>query len=312
MSGSRKSLRRHCGPLLLQSKPVPRVRSFEQLRPPSVEPLPVSARVVRFGPFEVNFDRRELRKHGMRMRLEDKPFEILEAFLRAPSKLITRAELRARLWPDTFVSFEHCLNTAVNKLRFVLGDSSRSFRFIETVRRRGYRFVGALENSQFAGSLPGRLALLVLPFRTQPAPQANDSFAAGLTEELSAQFGRLDPPRLGTIAVSTAMLYKSTELSIAEIARGLAADLVLEGSVRCSAGQVRITVQLVRAADQLCLWSELYDGTLADPLACQSQVAQLVTSAVASELNLRAPGPQPQKFARPIPLAAAGIRKISS
>lgn len=311
MSGSRKSLCGHCGPLLLQSKP-PRVRSFEQLRPPGSEPFLTSAQIVRFGPFEVNFERRELRKHGMRMRLEDKPFEILEAFLRAPSKLITRAELRARLWPDTFVSYEHCLNTAVNKLRFVLGDSSRSFRFIETVRRRGYRFVGALENSQPAGSLPNRSALLVLPFRTQPAPQANDAFAAGLTEELSAQLGRLDPPRLGTIAVSTALLYKGTGLSIAEIARGLAADLVLEGSVRCSAGQVRITVQLVRAADQLCLWSELYDGTLADPLACQSQVAQLVTSALASELNLRAPGPLPQKFAAPIPLAPERIRKIMS
>lgn len=297
--------------MLLQSKP-PRVRSFEQLRPPGPEPFLTSAQIVRFGPFEVNFERRELRKHGMRMRLEDKPFEILEAFLRAPSKLITRAELRARLWPDTFVSYEHCLNTAVNKLRFVLGDSSRSFRFIETVRRRGYRFVGALENSQPAGSLPNRSALLVLPFRTQPAPQANDAFAAGLTEELSAQLGRLDPPRLGTIAVSTALLYKGTGLSIAEIARGLAADLVLEGSVRCSAGQVRITVQLVRAADQLCLWSELYDGTLADPLACQSQVAQLVTSALASELNLRAPGPLPQKFAAPIPLAPERIRKIMS
>ena len=82
--------------------------------------------VTRFGTFEVNFQSRELRKHGMRIRLEEKPFQILEMLLDRAGDVVTRSMLREKLWPDTYVAYEHGLNTAVNKLRDLLGDSARS------------------------------------------------------------------------------------------------------------------------------------------------------------------------------------------
>ena len=100
-----------------------------------------SSIVTRFGTFEVNFQSRELRKHGMRIRLEEKPFQILEMLLDRAGDVVTRNMLRERLWPDTYVAYEHGLNTAVNKLRDLLGDSARSPRFVETLPRLGYRFI---------------------------------------------------------------------------------------------------------------------------------------------------------------------------
>jgi len=100
-----------------------------------------SSLVLRFGTFEVNLQSRELRKHGMRIRLEEKPFQILEMLLDRAGHVVTRSMLRERLWPDTHVGYEHGLNTAVNKLRDLLGDSERSPRFVETLPRLGYRFI---------------------------------------------------------------------------------------------------------------------------------------------------------------------------
>ena len=102
--------------------------------------------IARFGVFEVDLERRELRKHGRKLRLQEQPFAVLAALIDNPGKVLSREELRARLWPaDTFVDFDHSLNTAVNKLRMVLGDSASSPRFIETVERRGYRFLADVQ-----------------------------------------------------------------------------------------------------------------------------------------------------------------------
>jgi len=104
----------------------------------------IPASVVRFGAFEVNLQSRELRKYGTLMRLEEKPFQILEMLLESAGDVVTRRRLRERLWPDTHVAYERGLNTAVNKLRGLLGDSAQSPRFVETLPRRGYRFIAPL------------------------------------------------------------------------------------------------------------------------------------------------------------------------
>lgn len=100
--------------------------------------------VIRFGNFEVTLQPREFRKHGMRLRLEEKPFQILEMLIESAGQVVPRTALCEKLWPDTHVGFEHSLNTAVNKLRNLLGDSAQNPRFIETVPRRGYRFIAPL------------------------------------------------------------------------------------------------------------------------------------------------------------------------
>jgi cholera toxin transcriptional activator len=104
-------------------------------------------KVARFGVFELDFAARELRKNGAKLRLQDQPFHLLAALLERPGSVVTREELRQKLWPsDTFVDFDHSLNTAVNKVREVLGDSASTPRYVETLARRGYRFIAPVES----------------------------------------------------------------------------------------------------------------------------------------------------------------------
>ena len=116
------------------------------------EPSPLASRksqVARFGVFEADPEARELRKNGRRLPLQEQPFAILAIFLERAGTVVNREELRERLWPaDTFVDFDHSLNTAVNKIREVLGDSAINPRFVETVARRGYRFLGEVRWEQ--------------------------------------------------------------------------------------------------------------------------------------------------------------------
>jgi TolB-like protein/DNA-binding winged helix-turn-helix (wHTH) protein/Tfp pilus assembly protein PilF len=102
--------------------------------------------IIRFSSFELDFSGRVLRKSGMRLRCQEQPLQVLAALLEKPGALITREELRQRVWSEeTFVDFDHALNTAVKKLRHVLSDDADAPRYIETVPRRGYRFVGAIQ-----------------------------------------------------------------------------------------------------------------------------------------------------------------------
>ena len=105
-----------------------------------------SKTILRFGVYEADPTTGELRKNGVRIRLQDQPFRVLIMLLERPGELVTREEIRKRLWPaDTFVDFDHGLNTVVNKLRETLGDSAANPRFIETLARRGYRFLASVE-----------------------------------------------------------------------------------------------------------------------------------------------------------------------
>ncbi len=102
--------------------------------------------IYRFGVYEVNLSSGELRKSGIRLRLPDQAFRVLVAMLKRPSEVVTREDLRLKLWPEgTFVDFDHGLNTTINKLREILGDNATNPRFIETLARRGYRFIAPVE-----------------------------------------------------------------------------------------------------------------------------------------------------------------------
>jgi DNA-binding winged helix-turn-helix (wHTH) protein len=109
----------------------------------AVPPANDAAKIVRFGVFEVDLTAGELRKSGSKVRLQEQPFQLLAYLLTRSGEVVTRDELREKLWPaDTFVDFDHSLNTAINKVREALGDSASSPRFVETLARRGYRFLG--------------------------------------------------------------------------------------------------------------------------------------------------------------------------
>ena len=123
--------------------------------------LPVaSTRIVRFGVFEVDLKACELRKHGFRIKLAEQPFQVLAFLLERPGEIVTREELRDRLWPgDTFVDFDHGLNNAVMRVREVLLDSSEHPRYVETVPRRGYRFVAPVEETFVPPPVPATIEL---------------------------------------------------------------------------------------------------------------------------------------------------------
>jgi Tol biopolymer transport system component/DNA-binding winged helix-turn-helix (wHTH) protein len=104
--------------------------------------------IIRFGAFELDIESGELRRNGVKLRLSGQPFQVLAILLEKPGRIITRDELQKRLWADTFVDFDHNLNTAINKIREVLGDSAESPRFVETLPRRGYRFIYPVEGRQ--------------------------------------------------------------------------------------------------------------------------------------------------------------------
>src|SRR6516164_8928053 len=106
-----------------------------------------NAQVVRFATFEVDLRAGELRKGGIKLKLGGQPFQVLGILLERPGEVVTREELQKRLWPDTFVDVDHNLNIAINKIREMLADSAESPRFVETLPRRGYRFIAPVSGT---------------------------------------------------------------------------------------------------------------------------------------------------------------------
>ena len=138
--------------------------------PPSQAP-----QIVRFDNFELDFRSGELRKGGLKLRLQDQPLLILQALLDSPGEVVTREQLQKKIWPaDTFVDFDHGLHAAVNRLRAALSDSAESPRYIETVARRGYRFIGRLEKDEPSTPAPAPLPL------TKPRPKVWNSWTGVL------------------------------------------------------------------------------------------------------------------------------------
>jgi TolB-like protein/Tfp pilus assembly protein PilF len=234
--------------------------------------------------YEADLRVRELRKHGLRLKLQDKPFEILAVLLEHPGELVTREDLRQRLWSaDTFVDFEHSLSIAVHKLRQVLGDSAENPRFIETLPRRGYRFIAPVQQPELRRAA-GKAMLAVLPFENLNSDPEQEYFSDGLTEEMITQLGRLNPQRLGVIARTSVMRYKRSEKPVAQIGPELGVDYVLEGSVRRAGKRVRVTAQLIQVSDQTHLWAETLERNLKDILALQREVAERIARSLAVEL----------------------------
>ena len=166
----------------------------------------VSPRTVRFGTFEADLATRELRKSGVRIKLQGQPFEILVMLLERSGELVTREELQQRLWPtDTFVDFDHGVNAAINRLREALGDSAENPRFVETIPRRGYRFVAPVESQTAA---PGPSIV--------PTPDPNPESHPRATEATSRSAGRR---RLVWAAVVVVLVVLAATLSLSRVRR---------------------------------------------------------------------------------------------
>src|SRR6201981_3523927 len=240
---------------------------------------------VRFGQFEVDLRAGELRKQGVRIRLQEQPFQVLAMLIDHSGQVVSREELQSKLWPaDTFVDFDHSLNRAINKLREALGDSADNPRFIETLAKRGYRFIGDIGTRSEAGD-----SIIVLPFVNMSADPENEYFADGITEEIINALTQIRD--LHVVARSLAFSFKGKHIDPRNVGEQLKVRTVLEGSVRRAGNQLRITVQLVNAADGFHLWSERYDREMKEVFATQDEIARSIAQRLQVTIDADEAGP---------------------
>jgi TolB-like protein/DNA-binding winged helix-turn-helix (wHTH) protein/Tfp pilus assembly protein PilF len=297
------------------------------------------------GQFEIDMAAGELYKSGRRVALQEKPFRVLSVLLQHPGELVTREDLQSQLWSvGTHVEFDEGLNTAIRKLRTAFGDSADNPRFIETVPRRGYRFIAPVSRVEMVAAVPevpagisapvpasshthlksrrfpawgaalGALLLLalvlavipgarrtalglfsrrsealgaprirslaVLPLENLSNDPAQEYFADGMTDQLITDLGQIKSLRV--ISRTSVMQYKGVRKPIAQVARDLNVDAVVEGTILKSGSQVRITAQLIQARLDKHLWAQSYEGDLHDVLGLQNKVA----NAIAEEIQV--------------------------
>jgi TolB-like protein len=261
---------------------------------------------VRFGVFELDLRAAELRKNGHKIRLQEQPFQILVELLACPGEVVLREEIRRKLWPNnTVVEFEHSINAAVKRLRDSLQDSAENPRYIETLARRGYRFIAPVSRepekpsqqgvapfapaaaSSLAGATWGRpeqrASVAVLPFANTSGEPENEYFSDGLAEEIINELAHV--PGLKVIARTSAFAFKGKQDDIRVIASALGVANIVEGSVRRAGTRVRVTAELIAAIDGCHLWSERYDREMADIFAVQGEIAQAVATALRVHLT---------------------------
>jgi TolB-like protein len=249
---------------------------------------------IRFGLFEVDTRSGELRRQGSRINLQDQPFQALVLLLQHPGEMVSREELSKRLWPeDTFVDFERGLNKAINKLRAALRDDAEKPRFIETLPQRGYRFIAPVELlPQLPLQHPFRIdSLAVLSLDNLSGDPTQEYFADGLTEELICAVARIASLRV--ISRTSVATYKGSRKSLPQIAKELGVDAIVEGSFARSGQKIRITVQLILAADDRHLWAERYERDLSDILQLQAEVADSIATHIHKLVDPLHPYPYP-------------------
>jgi TolB-like protein/Tfp pilus assembly protein PilF len=237
-----------------------------------------------FGAYRLDEQGPMLFRDGERVPLPPKVVELLVALVQAAGRVLTREQLLQQLWPNAVVE-EGSLTSHISLLRKALAGGGGGPELIETVPKRGYRFVAPVKPARFdrAESGPRREMLVVLPFENLTTGDKYDYFSDGLTEEMITELARLSPERLGVIARTSAMQFKSTTKNIAQIGGELGVSHVLEGSVRRAGERVRITSQLIRVSDETHLWAQSYERGLHDVLAVQAEVAR----AVAQEIQIK-------------------------
>ena len=267
----------------------------------------------RFGEFTLDADQRVLLRNGKALLLAPKIVETLLTLVQNSGRIVEKKELMTRLWPDTFVE-ESNLTYTIVQLRKTLGDDAREPRYIETIPKRGYRFIvdveevlsdlgivsnelplvksAVLESQDAAKSKSEAMysqhretiterpvaSIAVLPFLDMSPDRDQDYFCEGLADELINSLASL--PNIHVVSRTSSFRFKSATLDIREVGKRLNVSTVLEGSVRKAGSNFRITAQLISAIDGYQLWSGKYDRNLEDIFAVQEDIAQSTVKAL--------------------------------
>ena len=253
--------------------------------------------IIRFGVFEVDVRTGELRKSGTKIRVQEQPFQILVTLLERPDEVVSREELRQKLWPaETFVDFEHGVNSAVARLRDLLGDSADSPRYIETLPRRGYRFIGSVNGGQAARpkrtGRPKIPSLAVLPFENIAADADTEYISDGITETLIHSLAQLSGLRV--MARSTVFRYKGRKPDPQDVGRELNVEAVLTGRILQRGDLLLVTTELVDVANGWRLWGKQYDRKAKDILSVQDEIAREISE----RLRLSLSGQEKKRLAK--------------
>lgn len=244
--------------------------------------------VIHFGAFELDAANGELRKAGISLKIHPQPLRVLLLLAEHPGRAVTREEIQHCLWGDnTFVDFERGINFCVNQIRATLGDDAEKPRYVETLPRRGYRFIAPVKVG--AGHLvdesiserpadPAFRSLAVLPFQNLSGDPAQDYFADGTTDALITELGKISALRV--ISRQSTMQYKGTKKTVPQIARELMVDALVEGSVLRVGDRVRVSAQLIEATPERHLWANSYDRQVRDVLALHGEMARTVAKEI--------------------------------
>jgi TolB-like protein/tetratricopeptide (TPR) repeat protein len=263
------------------------------------------ARIYTFGPFRLDAEAEILFHDGELVGLGGRAVAVLRALLERAGEPVSKAALIAAAWPGRVVEDAN-LTVQITALRRMLGEAPRGDLWIETLPRRGYRYVGpsptetsdvahpanlALPRVPYADptepvaalALPDRPSIAVLPFKNLSSDTQHDYFADGMTEEIITELSRFR--QLFVIARNSSFTYKGRAVDITEVGRELGVRYVLEGSVRVAGGRIRIIGQLIDAASATHLWADRFEGGLEDIFDLQDRVTASVVGAIAPRLE---------------------------
>ena len=249
-------------------------------------------RIYRFGPFSLDLDDRSLKREGVEVSLTPKLFELLATLVANAGRLVEKEAILEKVWPDVAVE-EGNLTKGVFTLRQVLGHTDDT-RYIDTVSKRGYRFVAPLVTEALpeAPVLPGENStdlpiaensIAVMPFNDMSAARDHEFFCEGMSEEIINALGRV--PELRVASYTSSARFKRAAADPASIGRELKVAWLLEGSVRKAADTVRIAVQLVRAADGFSAWSSRFDRRLDDIFSVQDEIAGMIAQTLTQRVG---------------------------
>jgi DNA-binding winged helix-turn-helix (wHTH) protein len=230
---------------------------------------------VRFGPFELDRESGDLRKDGALVRLEPQPLKVLQLLADRAGRVVSRKEIQTQIWPDdTFVDFEQGLNYCIRQIRTALGDSSGAPRFIETLPRRGYRFVAAVQPLAEWRPVP----LAVLPFKPIHSECRDEALELGLADAVITRLSTA--PSVVVRPMSAIRAFVDVRQDAISAARELKADLVLEGSVHRVDPSVRATARLLDAATGQAMWAGVFNERAPDFFAVLDSISRQIAGAL--------------------------------
>src|SRR5579864_93350 len=244
---------------------------------------------LQFGGFELNPAAGELRHLGDLVKLAPQPLKVLELMARRSGEIITRAEIREHVWcGDTFVDFEQGLNFCIRQIREALGDTADAPRFIETLPRRGYRFLMPVTMPAVASGRPqpGQVArLIVLPFRMLRPDSDTEFLAFSLPDALTGSLAGLES--LVVRSSMTASRFVGDSVDPKRIAADADVDVIVTGSLLRAGDQVRVTAQLTDASNGTLLWSDTAQAPIGDVFQVQDELTRRIVASLSLPLSVR-------------------------